>query len=79
MCVLLQKVHLCRLCGLHLCMVRAEMSGLTVAHLRVFHKVNLAEKNRLHTRPHPVIHVRPGLLSSYKRLSHWCYPQQQLC
>ena len=63
----------------HSCMVRTQMSGLTCGMLGVFHKINLAEKNRLHTLPHPIIHVRPTLLSSYKRLSHWCYPQQQLC
>ncbi len=57
------------------CTVRTEMSGLTCGMLGVFHKVNLAKKNRLHTLPHPIIPMRPGLLSSYKRLSHWCYPQ----
>lgn len=45
----------------------------------VFHKVNLAKKNRLHTLPHPVIPMRPSLLSSYKCLSHLCDPQQDWC
>lgn len=69
----------CTICSNSSCMVGTEMSGLTCGMLGVFHKVKLAQKNRLHTRPHPIIHLRPSLLSSYKRLSHWCYPQQQLC
>lgn len=60
-------------------LVRTEVSELSCGTPGVFHKVNLAQRSRLHTHPHPVIPVRPSLLSSYKRLSRWCSPQQQLC
>lgn len=60
-------------------LVRTEVSVLSCGTPGVFHKVNLAKKHRLHTLPHPIIPARPSLLSSYKRLSRWCSPHQQLC